>query len=199
MAPTLVALQVRIEDCLIWRATCDADKQAEDADVVASMLDLKTFGNILIATEGLCSSLERFCREITARAHVRLPLASLRKVPRCNAAIESLWGSLHDIATENQIDLPTTNQQDRGQLPFATAPVMTLDQWLAKIFELAPEALVVGTKDEHLRSKSGPDGTDSDRGEHEQGLDSDSSSDDEDESSDDDTSDNSSSDDEASQ
>ncbi len=69
------------------------------------LLSLDPVAVLLQRADQLASSAARLCKEVQARARLRLSAASTRKVPHCNAAVESFRATLVAIAKENHLDV----------------------------------------------------------------------------------------------
>ena len=153
----LPVLRVRIEDCIVWRATC-RNPQARNALLARNLtprvlqaepeyvLDVKRLADLLAQCDHLRACLHGLCRQVKARVRINVTVSVMRKIPLANAAVEAFAATLRAIAQENHLDVqwfsdstyevPIAPGVKQSARTTASQPAQTIGSWLARVFEL---------------------------------------------------------------
>lgn len=155
---------MRLEDCLIWRATV---KQATVDDIASRANDnvnptretstvkptkhdheaslskhfqIEAIVPLLVKCQCLCLCLHELCDQIKAGTHFVMPLTTLNQIPRCRAAVELFQETLHSIALENHLHVIWPKKSE-VVLP-SNVSTCQVEQWFRKCNGIAAEDII---------------------------------------------------------
>ena len=155
------ALEVRLDDCIVWRATCRPTESVASHHSQGQKLELEPLGHLLRVCNNLRQSMTSLCQEVKSKVRVQVSTQHLQKVPVCNSTLETFGLTLRAIASENHIDVDWDHSQDHP--PTFSRDIKERDfvhRWLPTLFELEPFDVVNGRGESDLEDESDDSSTD---------------------------------------